>query len=100
MLSPRLAVIFPLSLALTSCCGGELSARRFNLEQECVEEVENVGCPAEKGGDCDDVVTVAESQYGSLWRFPSNCLPKDFEVVEGRFADLIVQAPLCEDATQ
>ncbi len=88
----RALVLSGLALTFSGCCG-ELDARRYDEELDCLEEVEQVGCPAEV--DCGAKPTVAESEYGSLWLFPDACVPENFTVVEGRFVEEIVDAPLC-----
>ncbi len=92
MIPMRALFLSGLALTFSGCCG-ELDARRYNEELDCLEEVEQVGCPAD--ADCGPESTVAESEYGSLWVFPDACIPEDYAVIEGPFAEEIVDAPLC-----
>jgi hypothetical protein len=90
----RISFLLGAVVSISGCCSGELTAQRYNEQRDCLEEVEEVGC-AGSNTECDDALTVAESEYGSLWLFPDSCIPEDFTVVDGRFAEELTMAPLC-----
>lgn len=92
MFTTRALFIGGLSLVVSGCCG-ELEARRYNEDLDCLGEIEDVGCPAD--ADCKPGRTVAESSYGSVWIFSDTCIPEDYTLIEGPFAEGAVDAPLC-----